>query len=269
LFKVILAVCFGVVVCLSFYAYQMGMWHDAIRFLRYFFTPKRLEAFIASYGSFAGVVFVSLQALQVVVAPIPGEITGFVGGFLFGRVLGVLISTLGLTLGSLIAFSIARIFGVPLVEKIVKKKYRDKFSEFVAHRGLYLVFILFLIPGFPKDSLCYLLGLTPMGYIPFILINVFGRLPGTVILTWQGAAVQHQQYLAFFLLVAGSLLLTIVLYVTRKSLVQSMVSFFHGLLYHRERRARNTSIRAIAAPKRALKRAARVRPPSRLDIDTT
>jgi uncharacterized membrane protein YdjX (TVP38/TMEM64 family) len=234
--RTLLALLFLAVVSLSLYAYHMGMWHQVMHFWRYFFAPKRLEAFIASYGSFAGVVFVGFQALQVVVAPIPGEITGFVGGFLFGRVLGTILSTLGLALGSLVAFAIGRIFGAPLVEKIVKKKYRDRFNEFVAHKGLYLVFVLFLIPGFPKDSLCYLLGLTPMGYIPFLLINIFGRLPGTLILTWQGAAVQNHQYFSFFILLAGSLFLTIVLYVTRHGCARSCTSFIRRLATEWKRR---------------------------------
>lgn len=244
------------VICLSVYVYWTGTWHDIMSFWRYFFAPKRLEAFIASYGSFAGVVFIGLQALQVVVAPVPGEITGFVGGFLFGRVLGVVLSTLGLTLGSLIAFSIARVFGLPLVERIVKKKYRDKFREFVAHKGLYLVFVLFLIPGFPKDSLCYLLGLTPMGYVPFILINAVGRLPGTLILTWQGAAVQNHQYLSFFFLLAGSLLLTFILYATRRGLARSCTLLIRRLARAWKRRTavRNDPLRRVESRKRALER---------------
>ncbi len=217
------------VISVTLYAYHVGMWRHAAHLWRYFFAPKRLEALIASYGPFAGVVFVALQALQVIIAPVPGpgEITGFVAGFLFGHVRGAILSTLGLTLGSLVAFLIARIFGVPLVEKVVKKEYRERFHEFVASKGLYLVFALFLIPGFPKDPLCYLLGLTGMGFVPFILINVVGRLPGTLILTWQGAAVSHQRYWTFFFLLAGSLILTVVLYLTRNGFTKSFTSLTH------------------------------------------
>ena len=61
-------------------------------------------------------------------------------------------------LGSLFAFAISRFLGLRFVEKIVKKDYIDRFNHFVTHKGLNVSFILFLIPGFPKDSLCYLLG---------------------------------------------------------------------------------------------------------------
>lgn len=224
------------VISVTLYAYHVGMWRHAAHLWRYFFAPKRLEALIASYGPFAGVVFVALQALQVIIAPIPGpgEITGFVSGFLFGHVRGAILSTLGLTLGSLIAFLIARIFGVPLVEKAVKKEYRERFHEFVASKGLYLVFALYLTPGVPKDPLCYLLGLTGMGFVPFILISIFGRLPGTLILTWQGAAVSHQHYKTFFFLLAGSLLLTVVLYLTRDGFTKSFTSLIRRVFKNKE-----------------------------------
>ena len=232
LVRALLVLLLLVVISLALYAYHAGMWRHAVHLWRYFFAPKRLEALIASYGPFAGVVFVALQALQVIIAPVPGpgEITGFVAGFLFGHVRGAILSTLGLTLGSLIAFSIARIFGVPLVEKVVKKEYRERFHEFVASKGLYLVFALFLIPGLPKDTLCYLLGLTGMRFVPFILINIVGRLPGTLILTWQGAAVSHEHYKTFFFLLAGSLLLTVILYLTRDGFTKSFISLTHRVV---------------------------------------
>ena len=186
LFRTFLATFFLAFVVLTFYFYHEGVWCDVIRSCKYFFDVKRLEAYIASYGIYSALVFIVLQALQVIIAPIPGEVTGFVGGFLFGNVEGTILSMTGLTLGSLAAFSIARIFGLRLVEKIVKKKYKDRFDYWVTHKGLYITFIFFLIPGFPKDSLCYLLGLTRLKLVLFILMNVFGRLPGTVLLTMQG-----------------------------------------------------------------------------------
>jgi uncharacterized membrane protein YdjX (TVP38/TMEM64 family) len=204
------------------------MWRDVIRFCRYFFAPKRLEEFVASRGAYAGVVFVALQALQVIVAPIPGEVTGFVGGFLFGNVLGTILSTLGLTLGSLAAFGVARWFGMRLVEKVVKKQYRDRFDHFATHKGLYIVFVLFLIPGFPKDSLCYLLGLTHMKIVTFTLMNIFGRLPGTLLLTMQGTAVSNEKYKAFFILLGVSLVMVVGLSLARNHLLKA-----YGVLVHR------------------------------------
>ena len=179
-----------------------------------------MRLFILSFGPFAAVMFVLIQSLQVVFAPVPGEITGFVGGLIFGNVLGTILSTIGLTLGSLVAFGISRVLGLRFVEKIVKKDYIDRFNHFVTHKGLNLSFVLFLIPGFPKDSLCYLLGLTHMRTTDFILINVFGRLPGTLILTMQGTAVHSEQYRFFFILFSTSIIVTFILYISRNTIVK-------------------------------------------------
>jgi uncharacterized membrane protein YdjX (TVP38/TMEM64 family) len=217
--RIIALVCLAALIVLIFYTYHEGLWRQTLHWYRYFFEFKRLQSFIVSFGPLSALVFIVLQALQVVIAPVPGEITGFVGGLLFGRIEGTVYSTIGLTLGSVLAFGIARRFGAAFVHKIVKKEYIDRFDYFVTHRGLYVAFILFLIPGFPKDSLCYLLGLTRMRLLDFVLMNVFGRFPGTLILGLQGDAVRNKQYVAFWVLLLSSILLFVAMYVTRNYLI--------------------------------------------------
>lgn len=223
--RIIALVCLGVLIALIFYIYHEGLWRQTLHWYRYFFEFKRLRVFIVSFGPFSAAVFIVLQALQVVVAPVPGEITGFVGGLLFGKIAGTVYSTIGLTLGSLLAFGIARRFGAAFVHRIVKKEYIDRFDYFVTHRGLYIAFMLFLIPGFPKDSLCYLLGLTRLRLLDFVLMNIFGRFPGTLMLGLQGDAVRNKHYVAFWVLLLASLLLVVAMYVTRNYLI----GIFHDI----------------------------------------
>ena len=218
-------------VILIFYVWhEEGAWKEIIKFYRFFFEPKRLRIFIASFGPFAAVMFILIQAAQVVFAPVPGEITGFVGGLLFGNIQGLILSTIGLTLGSLLAFSFTRIFGMKLVEKVVKKEYIDKLNNFITHKGLNITFILFLLPGFPKDSLCYLLGLSRMRLADFLFMNIFGRLPGTLMLTMQGTAVSQGKYQAFFWLLSASVAFTAILYFTRNYIIQGFSNVFQTLL---------------------------------------
>jgi uncharacterized membrane protein YdjX (TVP38/TMEM64 family) len=202
------------------YWYYQGQWRDMFFRFKYFFSFTRLRDFILSFGAFSAIVFIMIQALQVVFAPIPGEVTGFIGGYLYGKVLGVLFSTVGLTFGSFLAFEIARVFGTALVKKVVKQEAMERFDYFVTHRGVHIAFILFLVPGFPKDSLCYLLGLTHLRRIDFLLMNVFGRLPGTLILNLEGDAVRSGKYQAFFILLAASVVLTVLLYFLRGHIIR-------------------------------------------------
>lgn len=203
-----------------FYLYHDGGWREIIYYYRYFLNPNKLGEFIASFGPLAALIFVIVQILQVVAAPIPGEMTGFVGGFLFGKVWGAILSTVGLTLGSMLAFWVARKFGMRFVEKVVKKHYIEKFNFFVTHKGLYITFIMYLLPGFPKDALCYFLGLTRLRLLDFILMNLFGRFPGTLILTMQGSAVREGHYQAFFWLLVITVILIVSLYLSRNYIIE-------------------------------------------------
>ena len=230
LLRSILALLVLVLFFLIFYAYQEGAWKEIFAYYRFFFDYNKLRSFILSFGPFAAVAFISLQILQVVFAPVPGEITGFVGGLLFGNINGTIYSTIGLTIGSLCAFTISRVFGMRFVEKVVKQDYIDKFNFFVTHKGLNISFILFIIPGFPKDSLCYLLGLTHIKKFDFILMNVFGRLPGTMMLTMQGTALHGRDYQMFFILLFASIILTFALYLARNVMIKAFMYIFQKIV---------------------------------------
>lgn len=178
--------------------------------IRFFSKRDTVLAFVASYEGYAPLVFIGIQFLQVLAAPIPGELTGFVGGYLFGVGEGFLYSTVGLTAGSWIAFLISRRFGSPFVRRFVGKETMDKFDYLMEHKGAFFSFILFLIPGMPKDYFCYLLGLSPMHVMTFLVISTVGRIPGTLVLTLQGQAVRSEEYRVFFV-VLGLALVALVL----------------------------------------------------------
>jgi len=138
--------------------------------------------------------------LQVVVAPIPGELTGLLGGFLYGPTLGTLISTIGLTIGSFMAFALSRSLGRPFVEKFVPEPALKRFDYLLNQKGAFLVFLLFLIPGTPKVYLCYILGLGQLSTLEFIAIGGVGRLFGTVLLSFGCNFIRLDQYGRFFIL---------------------------------------------------------------------
>ena len=162
---------------------------------------ERVSAFLASLGPLSFVGFIVLQTLQVVAAPIPGEVTGVLGGFLYGPLLGLVLSTIGLTLGSWVNFGLSKTFGRPFVDRFVSKKTMDKYDYLLHHKGAFLVFVLFLIPGFPKDILCYILGLGHLTTREFLVISTVGRFGGTVLLTLGGTYLRHHQYYRFSFLI--------------------------------------------------------------------
>ncbi len=169
-----------------------------------FLHRRRAIALIRSFHPYDAFAFIILQIMQVIVAPLPGEISGIIGGYLYGPFLGTIYSTIGLTLGSLLAFAISRRFGLPLVERVVKREFIRKYDYLMEHQGSFVSFLLFLIPGFPKDGLCYILGMSHMRTRTFLLISTTGRLLGTILLTVSGSYARNDQYFTVLILAAVS-----------------------------------------------------------------
>lgn len=161
---------------------------------------EQVRIWMESWGTLAPLVFILVQTLQVVLAPVPGEVTGFLGGFLFGVMGGFIYSTLGLTLGGIMAFLIGRWLEVHLIEKWVKKETLEKFDFLLERQGALVAFLLFLIPWAPKDYLCFILGLSQMPLKVFVLLMAVGRMPATFLLTLQGSQVYQGNYLFSLLL---------------------------------------------------------------------
>jgi uncharacterized membrane protein YdjX (TVP38/TMEM64 family) len=205
--------------CLLLYYYKEAYlgFRDLVRF---FSSRTRVSAFVSSFGPFAPLVFMGIQFLQVLFAPIPGELTGFIGGYLFGTGLGFIYSTIGLTLGSWVAFLIARRFGFSFVRRFVGKEIMEKFDYLMEHQGAFFSFLFFIIPALPKDYFCYLLGLSPMHVLTFLVVSTIGRIPGTLLLSMQGEAVRSEDYRAFFV-VLGLGLLALVLALIYRDRIES------------------------------------------------
>jgi len=136
----------------------------------------------------------------------------------FGTAWGILYSTIGLTIGSWIAFMLARLAGRPLVEMVVKAETIKRYDYVMKHKGLFLAFLMFLIPGFPKDILCYLLGLGHMGQRDFLLVSTTGRLLGTTLLTVGGTLFRDKHYGALFTLLGISLFLILLTMIYRETI---------------------------------------------------
>ena len=179
----------------------------------------RLRESILAYGPLAPIIFIVLQVLQVIFAPIPGEATGVLGGYLFGAWPGFIYSSIALAIGSGIAFAIGQ-----LLSSVIKRRYKEtkvyqRFNHLVYKGGFVIPFVLFLLPGFPKDSLSYLLGLSFMPFKVFLFIAGVARMPGTLMLSFQGAKVYEEAYVELLLLLLVSLIISVPCYLYRKKIL--------------------------------------------------
>lgn len=217
-----------------FLLYEFGV-------IEFFLNEEKLKKFIDSLGPFGFIGFILLQASQVVAAPIPGEVTGLLGGYLYGPVLGTTLSTIGLTLGSVIAFLLGRYLGRPFVEKVVDPMILYKFDYLLHHKGVFVVFFLFLIPGFPKDFLSYFLGLSRLSIFEFAVIAGVGRLLGTVLLSIGGSYLRAHEYKKFFGLAGVALVVMAVVWLYKEK-IERLLRVWHIQRYRKSKqKKRNNS----------------------------
>ena len=173
-----------------------------------FSSPERIQAAIAGWGVKAPIAFILIQVIQVVVFVIPGEVPQIAGGYLFGMWHGILYSTLGILAGSSFNFFLARWLGVPFVRTLFRREQVEKLER-IAHssRAQIAFFLLFVIPGIPKDVLCYVAGISPLRYLAFVGISTIGRLPGIIGSAGMGEAAAAQRWVLALAIFGGATVL--------------------------------------------------------------
>lgn len=163
--------------------------------LRFFSDPEAFRAWVAAKGFWGKLLFVLMVAFQVIVAIVPGEPFEIGAGYAFGVVGGTLLCLAGTLIGSACVFLFVRRFGVRAVEVFFgKDKLRSLAFLQNTKRVNLLVFLIFLIPGTPKDLLTYFVGLTEMKFSHWLLISTLARLPSLITSTIGGDALGLQNY---------------------------------------------------------------------------
>jgi uncharacterized membrane protein YdjX (TVP38/TMEM64 family) len=217
IFIAVAVVCF---IILLGYVYRQYLWEKVAYFYHLFSDREQIENFVTSFGHGAPAIFIIIQILQVLFAPFPGEATGFIGGFLFGTAKGFLYSSIGLTAGSWINFSIGRFMGKRFVRKLIPERQLDRLDKIIKRQGVIVLFILFVIPGFPKDYLCLFLGLSTLPLKIFLILTGIGRMPGTLMLSLQGSYIFEQKYGLFAVIMGMCLIVVFLAYKYREPLYQ-------------------------------------------------
>ena len=171
--------------------------------------PAAFRAWVEARGIWGRVLFVGLIVLQIVVAFIPGEPFELAAGYAFGTLWGTLLVWIGAVIGTTVVFLFVRKIGVKAVEvffpreKINSMKYLQDEKKLNA-----AAFILFLIPGTPKDLLTYLAGLTKIRLLPWIVLTSIARIPSIVTSTISGNALGIEKYTLAIIVYAATALVS-------------------------------------------------------------
>lgn len=209
--KKLLAVGLAAALLLAFYAaWQTGL-------LGRLSNHEELVESMRQSGIRGPLICIGIQFLQVVFFMVPGEITQIAAGYVFGAWLGLLYSILGILLGSAFDFAFARTVGRPVVQKVLGERTLERVDGALeTYRGKSAMFILFLIPGMPKDAMSYGAGLTKIGLAEFIAISGLGRLPGLLFSTMIGDQLYDRDYTAVAIIVVVGAVVTLGFYLYEK-----------------------------------------------------
>lgn len=176
----------------------------------YIKEPELLREFVEDKGFIAQIIFIFVIVLQVIIALIPGEPFELAAGYAFGAIEGTILALIGTVLGGIIVFLLVRTFGIKLVRVFFSEEKINslKFLK-TSRKKTILYFLIFMIPGTPKDLLSYFAGITDMKLSLWILISFFGRIPSLITSTLSGNFLGTENYIKAIIMFAVTSILCI------------------------------------------------------------
>lgn len=199
--SIVVFIVFSVLVC----------WFIGRPMLHFVSEPENFRSWIDSKGFFGQLIFIGMVALQVAFAVIPGEPLEIGAGYAFGALEGTVLCIIGGFVGSMIVFAFVRTFGIRVVElffpieKINNLRFLKNSKNFEV-----VAFLIFMIPGTPKDIIVYFLGVTKIKTTHFAIITSVARLPSVVTSTIGGNALGMQNYMFAIVVFAATLLISVI-----------------------------------------------------------
>lgn len=190
----------------------------------YLGSTEELRAFLNSYGWNGYLILMGLQCLQVVVALIPGEIIELGAGYAYGAVRGTAICLIGVAISSALIFLLVKKVGITLVETFISREKIHQLRFINNEKKLKrVVFLLFFIPGTPKDILTYFVGLTNMNLSEFLAITLVARIPSLVSSTVSGQMLGDENFLTAGIVYAVTAVFSILGYILYNRIIQKKI----------------------------------------------
>lgn len=190
------------------------------------FEPGGVETLIeliTSQGPLGVLILLGMQLLQIIVAFIPGEVVQIAAGMMYGPLWGSVVILVGCVLSSMVVYELVHKLGAPFVRSMVGEKQLLKFRQFeLSGKFGVTVFILFLIPGFPKDVLIYIVPLSDMNLRTFLLLSTIGRTPGVIISTYAAAGLADGNIVTSVIIFVVAALIAIIVLLLRNRIIDAI-----------------------------------------------
>ncbi len=163
--------------------------------LNFMEDPDSLAVWMGQAGMWGPLIFMLLNIVQVLLAVIPGGPFEVAAGALFGPWAGTIMCDIAMSVGGMITFLFVRKFGMKFIELFTTREKIEsvKFLH-SSKKSTALLLLFFLLPGTPKDLMCYVVGLTDIKWTTWLLINLIGRFPAILLSALGGSALGEQKY---------------------------------------------------------------------------
>lgn len=169
-----LALLIAIIVAIPLYIYFFH--HDL---LEDFSSIRDVESWLLQYKTKSALIYIGAQIMQIIICIIPGQALQVAAGYLYGFWLAFALSIVGAFLGSVAVFYIAQFLGQDAMHTLFgERKITEMLDKLNSKKGMILVFVIFLIPGIPKDLCTYAAGISNMHIRPFLILSLIGRSPG-------------------------------------------------------------------------------------------
>lgn len=180
---------------------------------------ENVNAFFRQYRAQSIFVYIGAQIMQIVICVIPGQWLQLAAGYMYGFWLGFLFSLIGAAIGSVVTYYLAKLLGHDAMHLIFGE---EKINAFIrklnSKKAIIVVFLIFLIPGVPKDLCNYAAGLSEMKLKPFLVVSLVGRSPGMMGSLLIGRQIEAGQYTGAVVIAVIAVVLCIVGIIMRKRL---------------------------------------------------
>ncbi len=188
-------------------------------FLASFDSIDDVVAFFDKYTTESMLIYIGMQVAQIVISIIPGQALQFAAGILWGFFVGLILSIIGAFLGTTVSFYLAKLLGRDAMHILFTEDKMSWFVEKLNSRKAYtIVFLVYLIPGFPKDIVSYAAGISSMNYKAFLIFSMIGRTPAMAGSVLIGALYLSGHHAAMFAIGAFAIAAFVLCVIFRKKI---------------------------------------------------
>lgn len=199
------------------------IWHN-------FKSIEAFEAFMDRHRDQSIPIYLGCQIIQVIVTVLPGQVIQIAGGYFYGFPIALLLSLLGIAVGSSIAFVIARKLGQRPMALIFGEQRFVKYKEMLDTKKAHIIiFLLYLIPGLPKDMVAYAAGVSRMNFTMFLVLSMAGRFPSMAASLLMGEMLESRSYVGAVILAVVVAVVCVACFIKRNALMGLADTYYEKL----------------------------------------